>query len=188
MMFRRVRLVVELGIFFLQMSRVRQQDAAQINRWRCGINWAVEALFNQPRNPAGVIEVRVRQDNRVNGICRHRQVLPVTLAPFFLPLKEAAVDQHLQASWAVAIDVYEMFRSGNDACCAKKLDIAQAVLTFTATDGCIPRTTGLASAEVLPTCYSPRTFRHERCPIASVVARHTHCCLYSPRERFHRSP
>ena len=67
MVFRLLVAVVEIGVFFLQMPGVGQNDAAQINRgWR-GINRAAEAFPYQPWNPAAVIEMRVGQNHRVDS-------------------------------------------------------------------------------------------------------------------------
>ena len=98
MMFRRLGLVVELGVFFLQMPGVGKQDAAQIDGCGGRIDRSVKTLLHQTRNPAGVIEMRVRKNDGIDGISRHRQILPVALAPFFLTLKQTAIDQHLQAA------------------------------------------------------------------------------------------
>ena len=93
-------LVVERGIFFLQVSGVGQNDRAQIDgRW-CGVDGAVEAFFHQPRNPAAVVEMRVGEYDCINLAGGDRCVLPVAFAPLLRALKQAAVDQRLESLFA----------------------------------------------------------------------------------------
>jgi hypothetical protein len=47
--------------------------------------------------------MRVGENNRVNFTRRDRGVPPVALAPFLLPLEEAAVDQNLKPLLAARI-------------------------------------------------------------------------------------
>src|SRR4051794_13188654 len=99
-------LVVVSRVFFLKVARILEHDRAQINGRGGGINRAVEPLLHQPRDVAAMVEVRVRQDDGFNLIRRNGRGLPVTLAPLFLPLKEAAVDEDLNACTpSVARDV-----------------------------------------------------------------------------------
>src|SRR5579863_3661754 len=121
-------LVVELCVFFLQMPGVGQQNAAKIDRRRRRVDRPVKSFLHQTRDPPRVIQMRVRQDYRVEHAGRHWQVLPVALAPLLLPLKQPAVDQYLKWSRVIAVNVNEMFGSGNDTRSAEKLDIAQSIL------------------------------------------------------------
>ncbi len=100
MVFRLVVPVVEICVFFLQMSGVRQDNAAQIDGGRRGINRAAEAFSYQAWNPAAVIEMRVGQNDRVDAGCRNRRGLPVALPPFLGALEHAAIDEHLKTSFA----------------------------------------------------------------------------------------
>ncbi len=68
---------------------------------RGGVDRPVKALLHQPRDPAGVVEMRVGQDDGIDGVRGYRQVLPVALAPFLLALKETTIDQHLQRTRAL---------------------------------------------------------------------------------------
>src|SRR5689334_21477992 len=88
----------------------------------------MEALLHQPRNPARVIEMSMRENDGVNLLRGDRQILPVALAPLLLPLEQATVDQYLHARAARALCVNEMFRSGYNFSCAQKLNVAQACL------------------------------------------------------------
>ncbi len=126
-MFRRLGFVVELGVFFLQVSGIGEQNAAEVDGRGGGIDRTVKALLDQARNPAGVIEMRVGENHRIDRTCRHRQILPVALPPFFLSLEEAAIDEHLQATCAVVIHMDQMLRSGHHTRSTEKLNVTQAV-------------------------------------------------------------
>ena len=85
------------GIFFLQLGGVGQHDLREVGGARCAEDAAAEAAGDEPRQPADVIEVRVRQHERVDGCRIDRQRLPVALAQFLEPLEHAAVDEHADA-------------------------------------------------------------------------------------------
>jgi hypothetical protein len=105
--------VVELGVFFLQVPGVGQDDSAQIDsRLRC-VNRTGKSFFHEPGNPAAVVQVRMSQDDGVNLGRGNRQRLPVAFAPFLLPLEEPAVHQNLDAVLAVVIErsIDEMLRA-----------------------------------------------------------------------------
>src|SRR3974377_1596465 len=71
----------------------------------------------------------MRQDYRIDLSCRDWKILPVTLAPFFLPLKQAAVDKYLNSALAADVSgVNQVLRSGDDSGSAQELDIAQSFL------------------------------------------------------------
>jgi len=108
---------------------IGQQDAAQIDGGRRGIDWPVKALLDQSRNPAAVIDVGVGQDDGIDLTGREGQVFPITLAPFLLPLEETAIHQHLDATAAAFVaGIDQVLGAGHDAGCAEKLDVAQLVL------------------------------------------------------------
>ena len=91
----------------------------------------MKSLVDETRYPAGVVQVSMRQDYRIDLSCRDWKILPVTLAPFLLPLKQAAVDKDLNSAFAADVSgVNEVLGSGNDSGSAQELDIAQAVLAF----------------------------------------------------------
>src|SRR5438105_4242407 len=97
------------------MSGVRQQNAAQIDGGRGCVDRSRETLLHQTRNPAGVIKMRVGQDDSVNLAGWNRQVLPVALAPLLLALEQPAIHQDLKSAFAALIttSVDQMFRSCN---------------------------------------------------------------------------
>src|SRR5208337_3234424 len=122
------RLVVERCIFFLEVSGIGEQNAAQINGCRRRVDRAVKALLHQPRDPATVIDVRMGQDDGVDRGRWHRKVLPIALAPFLLALEQPTIHQDLETSRAVVVHVDQVLRAGNNSGRAKKLNIAQSVL------------------------------------------------------------
>src|ERR1700757_2884463 len=75
-----------------------------------------------------MIDMGVRYDDGVDRVGSDRQILPVTLAPFFLALKEPAVHQYLQRAPAVVVNVDQVLGSGDHAGGAEKLYVAQAGL------------------------------------------------------------
>jgi hypothetical protein len=97
MVLGRFLLVVKARLFFLQMAGVRQDDRTQIDCRRRGKDRPVEAFFDQPGNPAAVVEMRVRQNHGINVTRRNGSVFPVAQSPFLLSLKKTAVNQHLHA-------------------------------------------------------------------------------------------
>src|SRR5215469_5760259 len=127
MMLRCVLLVVEFGVFFLQMAGVGQQNATQIDRGLCGVNRSVKSLFDQTRDPPRVVEVRVGEDDCVNGLRRDRQILPVTLTPFLLSLEESTIDQNLKWAASTVIYVDQVLRSRDNSGGAEKLYVAHAL-------------------------------------------------------------
>src|SRR5579871_4014220 len=182
MMLRFVHLVIKARIFFLQVPGVGQDDSAQINGWLRRINRAAKPGFHQARNPSAMIEVRVRQDHRINCLCRDRRVAPVTLPPFFRPLKQSAVDEYLQPALAGRVTcVDQMLGTGHRTRSTKKLDVSQT---------CPPvrneqiimaacRQLSASTFSFRPSAFScrPSVFRRLRHPPAlSFLAKRETCC------------
>src|SRR5579872_6747516 len=129
MVLRFIRLVVEAGVFFLQVARVGKNDAAEIDGWRRGVDRPAESLFHQAWNPAAVIEMGVGQNDRVDLLRRDGRVAPVALAPFLRTLKEPAIDKDLEAALARRVaSVDQVLRTSHGSCSAEKLDIGQSFL------------------------------------------------------------
>src|ERR1700733_3491926 len=127
---RRTALVIKRGVFFLEMSRIWQHDRAQIDGWLRGINRPAKALLHETWNPSTMIEVRVSQNDRINCARRNRRVLPVAFAPFFLSLKESAVDKNAKSGGVVYVVscADKVLRTGHSAGRAEKLDVGQGFL------------------------------------------------------------
>src|ERR1700722_4398464 len=127
MVVRLLVLSVKLRVFFLNVTCIGEQDPAQINGCRRRVDRATKASLYQARNPSAVVEMRMRQHTPVDFGRRDRKVLPVPLAPLFLPLKQAAVDEDLQTTLASAVawNADEMFRASDGPGGAEKLDVCQ---------------------------------------------------------------
>ena len=125
--FRCFLLVMKRRVFFLQVAGIRKQDAAQIDGRLRGVDRAAVAFLHQSRNPTTVIEMRVRQNHRIDFIRWNGRLLPIPFAPLLLSLEESAVDQHLEtrSSCAVVVRVNQMFRTGYRTCRAEKLYVGQ---------------------------------------------------------------
>src|SRR5262249_35012474 len=83
-----------VGIFFLQTSRIRQEYFQQVGSASRTVNRAAKALLDEARQVACMIDVRVRDENRVQRSGLERRILPVAFTQFFQPLKQSAVDEH----------------------------------------------------------------------------------------------
>src|ERR1700730_2562419 len=98
------------------MAGVGKDDSAQIDGWRSGVNRSAETLFHQARNPSAMVEVGMRQDDRVDFPGRHRRVPPIALSPFFRTLKDPAIDENLNAVLPRRVScVNEILRAGHGA-------------------------------------------------------------------------
>jgi hypothetical protein len=86
--------VGELGLFLLEMGRVRQHDVQQIVRARRAVDRPGEAVAAEPRQVTRVVDVSVAQDHRAERARVHRERGPVTLAQLLQALEEPAVEQH----------------------------------------------------------------------------------------------
>ena len=73
------------------MSRVRQHDADKIAGGACRIHLAAKSLTHKARNAPAVINVRVRQENRLNLGGIERKILVVHLAQTACSLIHTAV-------------------------------------------------------------------------------------------------
>ena len=119
----RVALAIRaLGVFFLELRGVGEHDARELGRRRRAEDAAAEALRHEPRQVAAVIEVRVREHDRVDRVGADRQRLPVALAQLLQSLKQPAVDEH-----AMAVGVEQMLRTGDGA---RGAETGQSVMSF----------------------------------------------------------
>ena len=76
---------------------------SQIDRSGRGVYGSAKPFFHQPGNPSAVIEMSVGENYGIDLACGHRSVLPVTLAPFLLPLEHAAINEYLETIFAFRI-------------------------------------------------------------------------------------
>src|SRR5258708_14186322 len=96
-MFREVVPVRERRVFFLETAGIGQDDLAEILRPLRTEHAAAEALRDQPRQVAAMIEMRVREDDRLDAGSRNRQILPVPLAHLLQPLEQPGIDHDSRA-------------------------------------------------------------------------------------------
>jgi hypothetical protein len=86
-------LVRELRVFLLQVRRVGQHQPAEIERAAGAVHGALEALRHEARQPAAVIDMRVREDDGVDRLGGDRQRRPVAQAKLLQSLEQSAVEQ-----------------------------------------------------------------------------------------------
>ena len=103
-------LVGELRVFLLQVRRVGQHQPAQIERAASAMHRPLKPCDDQARQPAAVIDVRVREDDGVDGLGRDRQRRPVAKAKFLQPLEQSAVEQD-----PLAVNFEEVLGAGHGA-------------------------------------------------------------------------
>src|SRR5438270_13524865 len=110
------------------MAGVRQYDGAQIDCWRCGKDRPVEAFYDQPGNPAAMVEMSMRENYGIDVARRNGSVFPVAQSPFLLPLKQAAVNKHLHAGLVerIVARVHKVLGSGHGSGSAKKLNVGHS--------------------------------------------------------------
>src|SRR5215470_11276305 len=125
-------LVMKPSFFFLKMAGIGKDHRAQVDRRLRRVDRALEALFDQPGNPTAVVQMGMGQDHGINLSRRHWRIFPVADAPLLPALKQATVNENLQALLAVEIAgcVDEMLRARHRSCGAQKLKISQVSSTF----------------------------------------------------------
>ncbi len=85
--------ICEFRIFFLQVTGIRQQDFTEI-RSRAGAEGRPgKTLLDQQRKVAGVIEMGVREQNRIDPMGIDREAIPIAQPQRLEALKQAAIDQ-----------------------------------------------------------------------------------------------
>jgi hypothetical protein len=86
-------LVQEGCVFLLEVGGVGQHGAAEVGRRGRGVDRIVVAIAHETRQVAAVIDVRVREDHRVDRL-RGKRELAVTFEGLFaMALVEPAVEQ-----------------------------------------------------------------------------------------------
>ena len=119
-------LVIEIRIFFLQVAGVGQDDSTEIDRGRRSVDGSAKALFDEARNPAAVIEVGVREEDRINLPARNRRFTPISLAPFLGALEEATVNEELKTLLPAGITgVDQVLRTGDRPGSTQELYVRQ---------------------------------------------------------------
>ena len=89
--------VGKVGILFLNVPTVWQQDAAQITCARRAVDFALKAISCQEWQVAAVVQMGVRQNDGVDVFGWGRARVPIAQAQLFVALKQTAIDQQLFA-------------------------------------------------------------------------------------------
>ena len=110
--------LVHVGhVLFLDVAAVPQHGAAQVARGGSGVDIAPEAVLDQVRDVAGVVDVRVGEDHRVDGAAVEGQIA-VPLEGFLAPaLKQATFQQQ-----AKSVDLNQVHGAGDGADRPDELD------------------------------------------------------------------
>ena len=110
------------GVFFLQMRGIGEQDVAQLDGRRVGVDRAMKSVAHEPRQIAGVVQVRVRQHAPIERRGFFRKRIPVAQAQFLQPLEQAAIHQQ-----PFAFGFHQIFRARNGSGRAKKCEFRHRV-------------------------------------------------------------
>ncbi len=107
--------VGELGVLLLQIAAVGQQDLAQIGGGLGRDHLALEAVLDQQRQIAGMIEMGMGQEHGVEARRMRPAARPVAQAQLLVALEQAAIDQK-----PLAVDLEKIFGAGDGADGAEK--------------------------------------------------------------------
>src|SRR5688572_7780055 len=78
---------------FLKVATVRKQKRAKFRGGGSAYHLAAKAIAHERGNVAGMIEMRVGQQDRVDRFGRHRKCRAIAIAQLLVSLKEAAIDE-----------------------------------------------------------------------------------------------
>ena len=88
------RAVDLLDVFFLDMSAVHQHDRAEITGGRCAYDITGKTVFYQARDVSGMVDMRMRENEDVDGFC-FTGPLTVELIGFFaFSLEQPAIKKY----------------------------------------------------------------------------------------------
>ena len=79
--------IAVVGFFFLQAGRIGQKNLQKIGRAPRTINRPAKTVIDEARQIASVIDVRMSNDDRVNGSRVERWLLPIAIAQLVPALK-----------------------------------------------------------------------------------------------------
>jgi len=111
------------GLLLLQARTVREQDAAQLERRPGTPDLSGEAVANEQRKIAAVIDVGVREDHPVQRVRIDGQRRPVAQPQLLVALKQSAIDEYL-----VKAAAQQILGAGNGAGAAEELEIHECAL------------------------------------------------------------
>ena len=99
-----------LGVLFLELRGVEQDDLREVARGRRAVDGAVEALADEAGQGAAVVEVGVREDDVADRPRVEAGAPPVQQAQLFEALKHPGIDEHVPLAGAE-----EVARAGDRA-------------------------------------------------------------------------
>ena len=109
---------IELRDFhFLHMAGIRQHDSTQIRRRRRGVDHAAKTSRLELGQQTGMVNMRMRQQHRVNFTRVKGKLLPIEGFQRLRPLEHAAIHQK-----AAPPSVENQAIAGNGACRATNPD------------------------------------------------------------------
>src|SRR5262249_51897965 len=109
--------IEELRVFLLQMRRVVQENADEIECRRCAENGPLVTELAQAGQPSGVIHVGMRQEHRGERRGIEARVVPVVVAELLQALEHAAVDE-----MELAVDFEQVLRARHGPGAAAKCE------------------------------------------------------------------
>jgi hypothetical protein len=105
---------LELGIFFLQLGRIRKYNLGDLCSRGGAVYPALESISNQLGQEAAVVQMRVSQQHRIYAIGGYGKWLPVSCQQMSFLIK-SAIYQHPRA-----IGLQQVPRASDISSCAKK--------------------------------------------------------------------
>src|SRR2546427_7222231 len=75
------------------MTCIGQQDAGKIDSSGCPIDRTFKALCHEPRQIAGVVDMRMSENDRIHRLGINRGIFPVSQSQFLKTLKQATVQK-----------------------------------------------------------------------------------------------
>ena len=96
------------GVLVLDVRGVAQYDRQERRRRWCAVNRTSKSVSREDREVSGVIQMGVREQDRVDGARVERRAIPVAQAQGFQALKQPALQQHLPSRGA-----HEILRAGD---------------------------------------------------------------------------
>ena len=106
-----------LRVFFLEVGGIGEQDPQEVHGRFGAVNRSAVTALHEQRQRAGVIDVGVRDDDRVQRRRIELEVAPVPLAQLLQSLEEPAIEQH-----AAPAGGNEVHRAGDGSGRTEKLN------------------------------------------------------------------
>jgi hypothetical protein len=82
-----------LGLLFLEVTTIGQENGAEVTRGRGAVDWPAEAVFHEQGKVATVVEMGVRENHGIERGRREWEWLPIPQPKLLEALKETTIDQ-----------------------------------------------------------------------------------------------